>query len=75
METAIRLLEHVDDDAVLRCTHILGGTLTMRGFYPRAETLLQQALTYAVTNCRNLRAGYIMRELYSNQFQNPSFSG
>ena len=63
LETAIRLLEHVDNDAVLRCTHILGGTLTMRGFYPRAEALLQQALTYAVTNRRNLRAGYIMREL------------
>ncbi|MEZ4679242.1 MAG: tetratricopeptide repeat protein [Caldilineaceae bacterium] len=62
-ERAIRLLEHVDDDAVLRCTHILGGILLMRGFYQRAEKLLQQALTYAVANRRTLRIGSIMREL------------
>ncbi|HMN28003.1 MAG TPA: tetratricopeptide repeat protein, partial [Caldilineaceae bacterium] len=63
LETAIRRLEGVDSDVVMHCTHILGATWMTRGFYQRAEALLQQALTYAVTNLRNLRAGYIRREL------------
>lgn len=63
LEKAIRRLEGVDSDVLMHCNHILGATWMTRGFYQRAETLLQQGLTYAVTHLRNLRAGYIVREL------------